>query len=109
MTIFLSLFFGVSCSGKKVITLEPVGYEPLKTIMIEKGNLKVVFTDNTGLPPNHRAGYNGIAELYHSDQDSTVFVPSFAGFNLEHIFSGDSLIQFFEPRVNPMTLYKKSE
>ena len=107
--IFLSLLVVVSCSEKKVITLESADYEPVKTLVIENRNLKAVFIDNTDLPPDHRAGYNGIAELYHSDQDSTVFVPSFAGFNLEHIFSGDSLIQFFEPRVNPMTLYKKSE
>jgi hypothetical protein len=107
--IFLSLFVVISCSGKKVITLEPAGYDSLKTLMIEEGNLKVVFIDNTALPPNHRAGYNGIAELYHTDQDSSVFVPLFAGFNLEYIFNGDSLVQKNEPRVNPMTLYKKGK
>jgi hypothetical protein len=98
-----------SCTGKKIISLEPTGLDSMKTVTIETGNLKAVLIDNTALPPNHRSGYNGIAELYHSDQDSTLFVPAYAGFNLEHIFNGDSLIQFFEPRVNTMTLYKKSE
>lgn len=103
------LLYMMSCSGKKIISLEPTGFDQLKIVTIVKGNLKAVFIDNTELPPVHRAGYNGIAELYHTDQDSTVFVPAYAGFNLEHVFSGDSLVQFFEPRVNPMTLYRKSE
>lgn len=106
---FFLVLFVISCSGKKIITLEPKGYAQFKTVSIKNGNLKAIFIDNTDLPPNHSAGYNGIAELYHTDQDSTLFVPSYAGFNLEHIFSGDSLVQFFEPRVNPMSLYKKSE
>jgi len=110
LLFFVILFlFVISCSEKKIITIEPVGYNQLKTVTIENGNLKVVFIDNTDLPPNHKGGYNGIAELYHTDQDSTLFVPTYAGFNLEHVFSGDRLIQLFEPRVNPMTLYKKSE
>jgi hypothetical protein len=106
--IVAAMLSAVSCTGKKVITLEPAGLEKIKYVTIESGDLKAVFIDNTDLPPGHRAGYNGIAELYHNEQDSTVFVPSYAGFNLEHVFNGDSLVQFFEPRVNPMTLYKKS-
>jgi hypothetical protein len=99
----------ISCTGKKIISLEPQGIESVKNVNIEKGNLRVVFIDNTEMPPAHRAGYNGIAELYHTEQDSTVFVPAYAGFNLEHIFSGDTLEQFYEPRVNPMTLFKKCD
>lgn len=102
-------FFIISCSEKKITTLEPSGYDQLKTVTIERGNLKAVFIDNTDLPPNHKSGYNGIAELYYTGQDSTLFVPAYAGFNMEHVFSGDSLVQFFEPRANPMTLYKKSD
>jgi hypothetical protein len=105
----IGLITMVPCSGKKVTTLKPTGFDQSKTITIEKGDLKAIFIDNTGTPPVHRPGYNGITELYHSHQDSTVFKPSIAGFNLEHIFSGDSLIQFFEPRLNPMTLCRKSE
>jgi hypothetical protein len=103
------IFFLASCSGKKQQSLEPRGYNQIKTAIIEKGDLKAVFIDNSELKPYHKTGYNGIAELYHSEQDSTLFVPSFAGFNLEHVFSGDSLLQFFEPRVNPMVIYKKND
>ena len=106
-TAFLLLIS--SCSALKRVSLEPSGYDQLKTATIENGELKAIFIDNTDLPPDHRAGYNGIAELYHADQDSSLFVPFYAGFNLEHIFSGDSLPEFFEPRVNPMSLYRKSE
>jgi len=107
--IEIILLFTNSCSGNKIISLEPDGLEKFKALTIKAGDLKAVFIDNTELPPTHRAGYNGIAELYHSCQDSTIFVPAYAGFNLEHIFNGDSLIQFFEPRINPMTLFRKSE
>ena len=106
---FFLILAAVSCSGKKEQSLEPSGYIPVQTVTIEKGDLKAVFIDNTELSPDHKAGYNGIAELYHAGQDSTLFVPSYAGFNMEHVFSGDSLIQFFEPRVNPMILYKKAD
>ncbi len=97
------------CTLNKSLTLEP--NEPVQTnpVTLESGNIKATFIDNSAFAPNHREGYNGIAELYHHDQDSSLFVPAFAGFNLEHIFSGDSLEQFFEPRVNPMSLHKKNE
>lgn len=100
--------FMLSCTGENIISIAPTGIDSMKTVTIEKGDLRVVFIDNTELSPYHRAGYNGIAELYHNKQDSTAFVPAYAGFNLEHVINGDSLVQFFEPRVNPMTLYKKS-
>jgi hypothetical protein len=106
--LFFLLPLVISCSGKRINSLEPIGYDKIKTTIINNGDLKAVFIDNTDLLPNHKSGYNGIAELYHKNQDSTLFVPAYAGFNLEHVFSGDSLVQFFEPRVNPMTLYKKS-
>lgn len=98
-----------SCSGKKDRTLRPDGYEVQNVLTIEQGNLKGVFVDNTEVKPHHRAGYNGIAQLYHAEQDSGIFVPAFAGFNLEHIFGGDSLDQLFEPRLHAMTLYRKRD
>jgi hypothetical protein len=90
-----------------VTTLKPEGLEPKNNITIENANLRVVFVDNQAMGKIHRAGYNGIAELYHHQQDSTIFVPDYAGFNLEHIFGGDTLIQLFEPRRHPMYLYRK--
>ena len=103
---FLVLF---SCSGKKANTLKPDGYEKGNVLTIENGNLKAVFVDNTEIKPDHKSGYNGIAQLYHAEEDSVIFVPDYAGFNLEHIFGGDSLHQLFEPRRHPMTLFRKTD
>ena len=98
-----------ACSLRNTASLEPKGMEPLTTVTVETGNLKAIFVDNQAVAPIHRAGYNGIAELYHTGQDSTLFVPTVSGFNLEHIYSGDSLAELFEPRVHPMTMYKKND
>ncbi|NOY59865.1 MAG: hypothetical protein GXO75_13195 [Calditrichaeota bacterium] len=104
--ISLFLLFESGCYNQKTLRLKPENLTPRKSITIEKGNLKVVFADNSASGANHKAGYNGIAELYHKDQDSSVFVPFYAGFNLEHIFGGDSLNPLFEPRKSPMELFR---
>jgi hypothetical protein len=72
-------------------------------VTISAGDLTVTFADNSAFGEHHRAGYNGIAELRHKEQPENVFVPLYAGFNLEHIFGGDRLEQLFEPRNHPMT------
>jgi hypothetical protein len=104
----LSLFLS-ACSNKKRGSLEPEGYETQNILTVQNGDLKSVFVDNTEIRPAHRGGYNGIAQLLHAREDSALFVPAFAGFNLEHIFGGDSLRQLFEPRLHPMTLYRKTD
>lgn len=109
MIIFGLIPFLFTCSGKRNDSIKPEGYEAQNILTIEKGHLKAIFVDNTEIKPHHRAGYNGIAQIYHREQDSAVFVPAFAGFNLEHIFGGDSLHELFEPRKHPMTLYRKSD
>lgn len=109
LMIVSSLLFLISCSEKKAERLKPEGYETENLLTIESGNLKGVFVDNTEIEPDHRAGYNGIAQLFHAKEDSGIFVPAYAGFNLEHIFGGDSLDQLFEPRLHPMTLYRKTD
>jgi hypothetical protein len=109
LLLVIALFFLWSCSEKKTESLEPEGLESQNVLTIEKGLLKAVFVDNTAIPPVHKAGYNGIAQLFHADEDSALFVAEYAGFNLEHIFGGDSLHQLFEPRLHPMTLYRKRE
>ena len=106
--ILFSVCVLCSCSGKIANTLKPDGYEKGTVMTIESGDLKVVFVDNTEVKPDHKAGYNGIAQLSHVKLDTPVFVPDYAGFNLEHIFGGDSLHQLFEPRRHPMTLFRKS-
>ena len=107
LPLLLALLAG--CSEKKNKTLKPEGYESENVLTVENGDLKVIFVDNSQIKPHHRAGYNGIAQLYHVRQDSGIFVPALAGFNLEHIFGGDSLVQLFEPRLHPMTLYRTGE
>lgn len=111
LPITLSFLLLFSCTHKdsQTLKLKPKGFTQLDTISIKEGALKVLFVDNKDFAPLHKAGYNGIAELLHTDQDSTVFVPFYAGFNLEHIFGGDTLVELFEPRKHPMTLFKKSE
>ena len=79
-----------------------------KALTLSDGDIKTVFIDNYPFGKDHLAGYNGIAELYHTAQDSNLFVPHYAGFNLEHIFGGDSLPVIFEPRQYSMDLKKIS-
>jgi len=107
--LFLSVLAAVSCTNLEVKTLRPQNLKQESTIKIGSENLRMVFADNTAYGTIHKAGYNGISELYHRDQDSTIFVQDYAGFNLEHIFGGDSLIELFEPRLSPMELYRKSD
>ncbi len=114
--LYLGIFLLSSCHLRKQgqdtvnqISLRPDNLEPQKVIRLSNAVLNVVFVDNTAFGEEHRAGYNGIAELTHASQDSSVFVPNYAGFNLEHIFGGDSLAELFEPRKHPMELYKISD
>jgi hypothetical protein len=102
VTIYINSFSLVAQS------LKPNGLKQVQHMTLQSGDLKAIFIDNNELPPDHKAGYNGIAQLFHEAQRSGIFVPSYAGFNLEHIFGGDSLIEFFEPRKHRMTLYQKS-
>jgi hypothetical protein len=54
----------------------------------EVGNLTAVIGDNQP-HDQQRAGYNGIRQLMHRDEPTSLFVPAVAGLNLEHIFDGD--------------------
>jgi len=109
ITLSISFIFiiGTSCSSQN--TLQPQDSVQSNNVKLKKGDLKVTFVDNQSFGNEHRAGYNGIAKLYHPAQDSTPFVPFYAGFNFEHIFGGDSLVQLFEPRKHSMSLYRQSD
>lgn len=78
------------------------------SITLSAGDLTVTFVDNEAFGKDHRAGYNGIARLAHAKQGNSVFVPTYAGFNLEHIFGGDVMPDLFEPRHHPMELRRVS-
>ncbi len=80
------------------------------------GDLTAVIGDNEAYG-EHRAGYNGVHRLTHRSEPATLFVPTVAGLNLEHIFDGHHELQdvngarrvFFEPRNAPMTFRKLSD
>ncbi len=101
------LIMGIGCSSQN--SLQPQDSVQNNNITLKNSDLEATFVDNQSFGSEHKPGYNGIAKLFHSAQDSSPFVPFYAGFNLEHIFGGDSLVQLFEPRKNPMSLYRKSE
>ncbi|HKJ67845.1 MAG TPA: hypothetical protein VKA68_07795 [bacterium] len=105
--VFVSL--SVACGGDDGQTLKPSGLEPQTAVTLRTGDITAVFVDNSAFGPHHRAGYNGIAELYHTEQDSSLFVPAYAGYNIEHYFGGDSLQELFEPRRHPMELYRSGD
>jgi len=83
------------------------------TARLETDRLRVVIADNEAYGSDHRAGYNGVAELRLKPGDEkNLFVPNYAGLNLEHVFSGDATSfgwNIFEPRRSPMELIQRSK
>lgn len=62
---------------------------------------------NNAAAGTHRSGYNGLFSLSAPDQPESVYVPLYAGVNLEHYFDArprdpDAKV-FFEPRNAPMS------
>ena len=76
------------------------------------GEINAVIGDNSEHQV-HRAGYNGVWELRHLNSTRNLFVPAYAGLNLEHVFNGETEFTnrdiFFEPRRAPMTFKKISD
>jgi hypothetical protein len=79
------------------------------------GDLTAVIGDNAA-HDEHKAGYNGVHQLVHRNEPTTLFVPTVAGLNLEHIFDGDKDLRgrddpkvFFEPRHAPMMFKRVSD
>lgn len=104
--IAASLIILSGCTTTRTTSLLPAGMQQHSRFTLSAGDLTVTFADNSAFD-QHRAGYNGIASLKHREEGSP-FVPLYAGFNLEYIFGGDSLVQLFEPRRHPMQLFRKS-
>lgn len=77
-------------------------------VKLTAGDLEIVVADNAAWPPHHRAGYNGIASLVHKAQPRNLFVPAYAGLNIEHILDGTETRggpdPLFEPRQCPIEL-----
>ena len=76
------------------------------------GDLEAVVGDNAS-HAEHRAGYNGIWSLRHKLSKRNLFVPAYAGFNLEHYFNGETEFLngdvFFQPRRHPMKFEKLND
>jgi hypothetical protein len=83
---------------------------PSHYVVLERSGVRAVVVDNSAIDddvlPGHRAGYNGVAHLSRSERSENLFVPSYAGLNLEHIHDGTKAVQQprFEPRQVPMEL-----
>lgn len=75
-------------------------------------HLCCVIGNNAALGP-HNAWYNGIFSMRSPDEDVSVFVPAYAGLNLEHFFDIRPMRAereiFFEPRAAPMTFTRLNE
>jgi len=83
--------------------------------VFEVGDLTAVIGDNEGYE-GHRRGYNGVHRLVHKREPASLFVPAYAGLNLEHIMDGEQELRdattdrrvFYEPRNSPMVFQKLS-
>jgi len=79
---------------------------------IDSDKLRIVIADNEAYGTEHKGGYNGVAEWrLGTGNTKNLFVPSYAGLNLEHVFSGDATSydwNIFEPRRIPMQLVRLS-
>ncbi len=68
---------------------------------------------NNAAREDHKAGYNGVFHLTSVHQPESVFVPAYAGLNLEHVFDGSARFAdrniLFEPRNVPMSFKKIDE
>ena len=75
-------------------------------VTLAAGDLTAVIGAN-GAAGEHRGGYNGVWSLQHEAASRSLFVPTYAGLNLEHIVTGVPLPNSelrFEPRHAPMSV-----
>jgi hypothetical protein len=83
------------------------------TVHLRSSALTLIVANNESYGKDHKAGYSGIAELYNTQNpQGNLFVPSYAGLNFEHIFSGDSSTyrwNMYETRKAPMEVVKHSD
>ncbi len=86
----------------------------MASVIIRGGELTATIGDNAAGPAGvHSERYNGIWSLVSKHQPRSPFVPTYAGFNLEHIFDGSARVangdHRFEPRLVPMSVEQIDE
>lgn len=84
---------------------------PAGVVEVRWGKLVAQLGTNQAFAPEHAEGYNGILSIRH-DGGPSLFVPRFAGLNLEHVNTGVSFAEKelqFEPRKHPMQLRRIGE
>ena len=92
------------------IVAKPGAFQPIAghVARLAAGDIQAVVADNAPWPPHHRGGYNGIALLTHKAEPRSLFVPAYAGLNIEHILDGTETRNgpdpLFEPRRCPIQL-----
>lgn len=78
--------------------------------VLKAAEVTAVVVDNQAVDDailsGHRGGYNGIASLTHAKHAKNMFVPDYAGLNLEHVLDGTNQDRdiLFGPRKVPMQL-----
>jgi hypothetical protein len=80
-------------------------------VVLKRGEVTAVIVDNAAVTADallaeHRAGYNGVAQLTHENRPANIFRAPYAGLNYEHIHDGTLAVsaEKFEPRVSLMQL-----
>jgi hypothetical protein len=102
----------LAAPGKTTLTDDSIAFAIAEkgVFALERGDVTAVIVDNSAVDtrdlPGHRAGYNGVASLSHKNRRDNLFVPTYAGLNLEHIHDGTLKVEqeIFEPRRAAMQL-----
>ena len=103
----------LAAPGLTSLTNSQVRFRTTKAhhVLLTNGVVTAVIVDNSAvtggpLKADHRAGYNGVAQLTHQRRSANVFKAPYAGLNYEHIHDGTLAVsrEKFEPRVSPMEL-----
>jgi len=97
---------GLACSTLAGMPGSPAAQRPTGHTTLKAGHLTAVVGDNSS-DGQHGSGYNGVWSVQHSAGKRSLFVPDYAGMNLEHIITGEHLEDgktFFEPRHAAMSL-----
>jgi len=59
----------ISCAAKNSLKLKSENFKLQNYIFLSTGDISAVFVDNTAFGENHKAGYNGIAEINNSSSN----------------------------------------